>query len=126
MRRALPAIAITILALAVLAAILLSIAEKRVIGTWEYSGLDATRRIRFTADHKVSDWWPEMGDTEQTGVHGTWRIAGWNVVLSMDYKSAFKDSAITPPPAEGKMPLGDFLADAKKTHDRPYFVRIHD
>jgi hypothetical protein len=126
MRRALPAIGLTILAVAGLAAILLSIAEKRVIGTWEYNGLDATRRIKFTSDHRVTDWWPDMGETEETGVHGTWRITGLDVALNMDYKSVFKNSAITPPPAEGKMPLGDFRPDAHKTQDRPYFVRVHD
>src|SRR4051812_5102371 len=49
--------------------------ESEVVGTWEYSGVDAVRRISLRSDHTVSDYWPEMGQKEEDGMPGVWHIA---------------------------------------------------
>ena len=103
------------------------IAESRVIGTWEYSGLDAIGRMRFYPDHKTAWWFVETG-TESTepkdAVYGSWHIRGLYLVCDMDYSAIFKDSDMTPPPAHQRLPLADFLFPRPKTSDRPYMVRI--
>ena len=107
----------------------LSANERRLIGTWEYTTVDAIGRLRFYADHKVALWFvdsAEEGIEPRDAFNGTWRVDGDQVALNIDYKSAFKDSPLKPPESEGKMPLSQFDRAAQKTHDRPYFVLIHD
>src|ERR1700730_7978412 len=123
MRRALLAVGIIIVTLACLAVILLSVAEKRVIGTWEYTTADATGRMRFYPDHKTAWWFVESSDESiepKDAVYGTWHIRGIYLVCDMDYGESFKDSAFPPPPAHNKLPLTDFLSPRPKAQYRPY------
>jgi hypothetical protein len=60
--------------------------EKRVVGTWEFSGIDFTNRVVFHCDHtseelymreegllaKISPW--------AAGARGTWRLEGDTIV----------------------------------------------
>jgi hypothetical protein len=129
MRRALLVLAPSLVVLATVGAALFFVAERRVIGGWEYSTLDAIGRMRFCPDHKTA-WSFVEGSAEsiepQEAVYGTWQIRGMYPVCDMDYTAVFKDSDMKPPPSHGKLPLADFLVPRPKTGDRPYMVRIHD
>jgi hypothetical protein len=103
--------------------------EARLIGTWEYTTVDAVGRLRFDGDHKVALWFvesPTDGVEPKDALWGTWRIEGDQVLLDMDYESRFKD--LGPPYLErkGKTPLAQFDRSAQKTTDRPYFVLIRE
>ena len=114
-------------ALVCIFAILLWTSESRVIGTWEYSTLDAIGRMRFYADHKTAWWFVETGTESiepKDAVYGTWYIRGLHLVCDMDYAPMFKESVLTPPPAHNELPLVDFLFPRPKTSDRPYMIRI--
>jgi hypothetical protein len=119
---------IAIAALICVFAVLLWAAESRVVGTWEYTTLDAIGRMRFYPDHKTA-WWFVDSSSESIephdAVYGTWHIRGVYLVCAMDYTPVFKDSDMRPPPSHGKLPLGDFLFPRPNTGDRPYMVRIH-
>jgi hypothetical protein len=119
---------IAIAALICVFTVLFWVAESRVIGTWEYTTLDAIGRMRFYADHKTAWWFVERSSESiepHDAVYGTWHIRGIDLVCDMDYTTVFKDSHTVAPPAHGKLPLADFLFPRPKTGDRPYMVRIH-
>jgi hypothetical protein len=120
--------AIAIAVLICVFAVLFWVAESRVIGTWEYSTLDAIGRMRFYPDHKMA-WWfvetPEESIEPKDAVYGKWSIRGAYLVCDLDYGPHFKDSGLTPPPAHQSLPLADFLFPRPKTSDRPYLIRIH-
>ena len=109
--------------------------ESEIVGTWEYSGLDAVRQITFRPDHTVSDYWPEMGQKEEDGMRGVWHIAGphptkvdgkWRlsevgVFVKFDMKTVLND----PSAADQSEVMGitQFRENRRRT-DRPYFVRV--
>jgi hypothetical protein len=109
--------------------------ESEIVGTWEYSGLDAVRQITLRPDHTVSDYWPEMGEKEEDGMRGVWHIAGprptkidgkWRisepgVFVKFDMKAALNDPSAAD--QSGVMGITQFREN-RRTTDRPYFVRV--
>ena len=109
--------------------------EREIVGTWEYSGLDAERQITFRPDHTVSDYWPYMGEKEEDGMRGIWQIVGprpikiegkWRlsepgVFVKFDMKAALKDPSAAD--QSGVMGITQFREN-RRTTDRPYFVRV--
>lgn len=81
--------------------------DKDVVGTWEWSSMDATGRMKFDSDHRVVQWWVETSDGDAvpaTASVGTWRIEGPDVayVLHNQHLDAPQ------PEKESKIPLTDF------------------
>lgn len=127
--------------LAVIAALLLLAGyrfwpkESEIIGTWEYSGLDAVRQITFRPDHTVSDYWPYMGEKEEDGMRGIWHISGphpikidgkWRlsepgVFVKFDMKAALNDPSA--PDQSGVMGITQFRENSRAV-SHPYFVRV--
>jgi hypothetical protein len=75
--------------------------EKRIVGTWQFSMMDATGRMIFRADHTYSTLFPfsrgDDGLRDWTVVFkGTWRIDGHYLVV--EEKDVFKPSAAGNPP----------------------------
>jgi hypothetical protein len=60
-------------------------AEERIIGTWEFTGIDATGRVVFHRDHTVVDLFPEPQAPYawEPAASGTWRLEG-DVVVTDD------------------------------------------
>jgi hypothetical protein len=57
-------------------------AEERIIGIWEFTGIDATGRVVFHRDHTVVDLFPDSDAPYVWGpsASGTWRLEGDEVV----------------------------------------------
>jgi hypothetical protein len=62
--------------------------EAHVIGTWQWSTIDAFGQITFTRNHRVSTCFTQTEggpcDTESI-LHGTWRVEDENVLYTLDY-----------------------------------------
>jgi hypothetical protein len=61
--------------------------EKRVVGTWELSGIDFTSRVVFHCNHRSEELFPrERGllakiSSWEVGARGTWRLEGDTIIL---------------------------------------------
>jgi hypothetical protein len=53
--------------------------EEKVVGTWEYTGIDATGRVVLRRDHTVVDMFFIEGAWEPVA-SGTWRLEGNELV----------------------------------------------
>lgn len=57
--------------------------EQRIVGTWQFSSIDATGRMIFRADHTYSTMFPFSGLHDWKVVtRGTWRIEGHYLVVA--------------------------------------------
>jgi|SRR5882724_2507275 len=57
----------------------LSPLEQKIVGTWQFTGIDATGRIVLRPDHSCATMFPIMGQWEVLA-KGTWRIDGRDLV----------------------------------------------
>jgi hypothetical protein len=121
---------ISLLAIGLLATIAschrISPAERRIIGIWEFTGLDATGRVVFRSDHKIVDLFRDGDGPEAKWVPtswGTWRLDGNEIVtdeemLVGDYSASERRI--------GRIMIGKFEKDRLKRSDgRPDFYRVH-
>src|SRR3954464_10815824 len=68
--------------------------DTKLVGTWQYTTMDAVGRMTFTADHKVVGSFPKdatvdarLPDAQFVVVTaGTWRLEGQELVTEMDDK----------------------------------------
>jgi hypothetical protein len=111
------------------AAAQLSSFERGIIGTWQFSGMDATGRMIFRANHTYSTLFPfsrgDDGLRDWTVVFkGTWRIDGHYLVV--EEKDVFNPSAAgnaAPPIRHVRVPIRSITKD-KFDLDRLIMRRI--
>lgn len=100
--------------------------EEKVIGTWEFTGLDATGRVVFRRDHKVIDLFLEGDGPNARWIPtswGKWRLEGNEIVT--DQEMLVGDYS----PSErqlGRVPIREFEQDKLVRGDgRADFLRVH-
>jgi hypothetical protein len=61
--------------------------EDKILGTWEFTGIDATGRVVFRRDHKVVHLFPEQDSSTNARwiplAAGTWRLEGNEIVTDV-------------------------------------------
>ena len=84
----------------------LSDSEKKVIGVWTWSSIDATGYMRIRANHRFDEWF----DESKSVTHGRWSIEGADFVYIHEpaLSEALRDWK---PP---HIPLSDFGDGMKK------------
>lgn len=79
-------IVLAVIAVSTLSCQRLSPEEQRVVGTWEFSGIDFTNRVVYRSDHSAEELYPrETGLLAKirpwvTLSRGTWRLEGDTIV----------------------------------------------
>ena len=101
-------------------------AEERVIGTWEFTGLDATGRVVFRRDHKVVDLFTDGDGPNARWIAtfwGKWRLEGNEIVT--DEETLVGDYA-TSTRRLGRIPISEFEQNRLVRADgRGDFYRVH-
>ncbi|HKP02457.1 MAG TPA: hypothetical protein VJU77_03760 [Chthoniobacterales bacterium] len=92
----------------------LSATEKRIIGVWEWTTVDAVGRMRIRPNHRFDEWFLESERDEdhpdsRSVTHGRWSIEGAEFVYVHDPHYPF---ALEHP----HIPLSDFGDGMKKVH----------
>jgi hypothetical protein len=74
--------------------------EKKLVGTWEFTGIDATGRLTLRADHTSETLFPDMDDSTKWEVllRGSWRLEGNDLI--MEEKPTFGPSVPGDPPRQ--------------------------
>ncbi len=100
--------------------------EEKIIGTWEFTGLDATGRVVFRRDHQVIDLFLEGDGPNARWIPtswGKWRLEGNEIVT--DQEMLVGDYS----PSErqlGRVPIREFEQDKLVRGDgRADFLRVH-
>ena len=99
--------------------------EKKLVGVWEFSGIDTTGRIAFRRDHSVVDLFPEYGALNgrwAAGARGTWRLEGNEIVTN---KEVLPIPGMTPLPQRiTRTPIREFHEDRfVREKDRSDLIR---
>lgn len=58
----------------------LSPTEKMLVGTWQFTGIDATGRMVLRADHRSATLFPITGQNFEVVAKGSWRVDGDELV----------------------------------------------
>jgi hypothetical protein len=105
----------------------LSPGEEKIIGTWEFTGLDATGRVVFRRDHTVVDLFPENDSTIAKWAPtawGKWRLEGNEIVTDEEILPIPGHS--TPPRRITRLPIREFGDNRLVRADgRSDFNRVH-
>jgi hypothetical protein len=91
----------------------LTLAEKKIVGNWEFKGLDAVGLIVFRRDHVVVNLFPQTdkSDARLAPVScGTWRLEGNEIVT--DQKGLPLPGYSPSPRQITRMPIREFREDA--------------
>jgi hypothetical protein len=64
----------------------LSPTERKLVGTWEYSGMDFTTRVAFRSDHTMATFFPDQDGRVWTPTSsGTWRMEGNDLLIEEQF-----------------------------------------
>lgn len=101
--------------------------EEKIIGLWEFTGLDATGRVVFRRDHTVVNLFRDGSDPNAKWAPtawGTWRLEGNEIVTD---EEVFSVPGYLPSSRQiARMPIRDFQEEKLVRADgRADFYRIH-
>lgn len=95
--------------------------EQKVVGTWEYTGMDFTNRIVFREDHTVTTLFPDSQREEKwvPAVFGTWKLEGDELVTVEQFRNPYPIPGQTPARIETtRMKILEFAPD-KLVREKP-------
>src|SRR5436190_11744528 len=76
----------------------LSPIEQKVVGTWEYTGMDFTNRVVFSEDRTVTTLFPDSQAPAKwvPAVFGTWSVEGDELVTKEQFRNPYPVPGQTP------------------------------